>query len=515
MSQPPYNGPYPGEPADPRPGQWNQPQQPQQPGQWGPPPQQQPGYQQQPPPYAQPQQPGYAQQPYPQQPYPQHPYAEQPYAQQQYAQQPGQWGPPETLTQPTKPRGRGKLIAGAAAVIVLAGGGVATYVAFSDSSGKGGAGSPKAAVQKFVGDLNNSDFLGLLDDLAPGEKRALADPVRDEITQLKRLKVLQPNADPNKVTSVHIAATGLTFDSKTVSVNDHVQIVKLTGGKVQISADARKIPLTKQFLDAAFPDGLPASASEEQTVDIGDAIKQNGGEPIHIATEKVGDKWYPSLFYTIADYATTSAGLQTPTPADRIPDRGAATADDAVRDVITAAAQQNAGRLIELASPDELAALHDYGMLIVNAAGTGSPATFKVNDIQFTHKSISSGQRLILKSLDVEAGGQQVKVVVDKSCYTVTVGSDTKHMCANDLIDMVLNEFGGFAGQAPKLTAAQRTAFTHLIDGVSSVGIDVSQTGGAWYVDAVHTYFDLTGTILSGLQGSDLYELIGFFRNLN
>ncbi|MGH9062323.1 MAG: hypothetical protein ACRDZY_22860, partial [Acidimicrobiales bacterium] len=181
MSQPPSDGPNPGQPGEqwpqqpppwnqPQQGQWNQPSQ----GQWGP----------------------------PQQP------------------QQGQWGPPEqsqpygqpgTLTQPTKPRGRGKLIAGAAAVIVLAGGGVATYVAFSDSSGKGGAGSPKQAVQKLVGDLDNSDFLGLLDDLAPGEKRALADPVRDEIAQLKRLNVLQSTADPTKVSAVHVAATGLTF----------------------------------------------------------------------------------------------------------------------------------------------------------------------------------------------------------------------------------------------------------------------------------------------------------------
>jgi hypothetical protein len=525
MTQPPYNGPYPGEPADPQPGQQGQPgqpQQPQPPGQWNPPPQNpQQGYPHQPrhgyphPPGQwggqpqQPQQPGQWNQPtqgYPQQGYPQ----------QGYPQPQGQWGPPESLTQPTRHRGRGKLIAGTAAVIVLAGGGVATYVAFSDSSSKGGAGSPKQAVQKFVGDLNNSDFLGLLDDLAPGEKRAMADPVRDEIDQLKRLKVLQSNADPNKVTAVHLSATKLTFSDKTVSVNDHVQIVELTGGEVTVSTDATKIPLTKQFLDAAFPNGgLPTGSTGSQTINISDVVRENG-KPIRVSTEKVGGKWYPSLFYTIADYAVASGNLRAPSAADRIPDKGAASGDEAVRQLITALSKQDFATAIGLASPDELGVLHDYGQLVLQAAGSGSgSAPFTVNDIQFTHKSISGGERLILKSLDVEANGQHVKVAVDKGCYTATVGSETKHLCANDLIDMVVNEFGGFGGEPPQLTSAQRTAFAHLIDGLSSVGIDVSQTGGKWYVDAVHSYFDVVGSILSGLQGDDVYELIGFFRNLD
>ncbi|MGH8963705.1 MAG: hypothetical protein ACRDWT_21355 [Jatrophihabitantaceae bacterium] len=499
MSQPPSDGPNPGQPGEQWPQQpppWNQPQQgPPSQGQWNQPQQ------------GQWNQPSQGQWGPPQQP------------------QQGQWGPPEqsqpygqpgTLTQPTKPRGRGKLIAGAAAVIVLAGGGVATYVAFSDSSGKGGAGSPKQAVQKLVGDLDNSDFLGLLDDLAPGEKRALADPVRDEIAQLKRLNVLQSTADPNKVSAVHVAATGLTFSAKTIAVNDHVQIVQLTAGKVTVNADATKVPLTKKFLDAAFPNGsIPTGSATNRTIDISQAIRKDGGKPIQIATEKVDGKWYPSLFYTIADYALASAHQGTPSAADRIPNKGASSADDAVRELITALSQQNYERAIELASPDELAVLHDYGQLIVQAAGSGShPAPFTIKDIQFTHKDISGGQRLILKSLDVEAGGNHVRVAVANGCFDVTIGSDSKHMCANDLIDLVTSQLGRLGGQ-PQLTSAQRQAFTDLIDGVTNVGIDVSQSGGEWYVDAVRSYSDVVGSILSGLQGNDVYALIGFFRNLH
>lgn len=491
MTQPPY-GPHPGDPTNP------------QQGQWGPPPAL--GYPQQP-------QQGY---PQPQGPWPQQQWPQQPPPDQWSPSEQGQpYGQPGTLTQPTKPRGRGKLIAATAAVIVLAGGGVATYVAFSDSSGNSGAGSPKQAVQKFIDDLDNSDFLGLLDDLAPGEKRALADPVRAEIDQLKRLKVLQSTENPNKVTAVHIAASGLTFNDKTVPINDHVQIVELTGGKVQVSADASKIPFTKQFLDAVFPNGrIPSGSAADKSIDIGTAIKQDGGKPIHIATEKVGGKWYPSLFYTIADYAAASAHLSTPSAADRIPNKGASSPEDAVRELITALTTHDFSRAIELASPDELGVLHDYGQLVLQAAGSGGgSAKFTLSDIQFTHKSISGGERLMLKSLDAEAGGNHVKVSVNNNCYSVTVGSDTRNMCANDLIDMVAHMAGGSG--TTELTPAQRQAFTHLIEGLSGVGVDVSQSGGQWYVDAVRSYFDIVGSILSGLQGNDVYQLIGFFRSLH
>ena len=60
-------------------------------------------------------------------------------------------------------------------MVVLAGGGAATYVAFA--AGDSGAGSPKAAVQKVIGDLENSDLVGVLDDLAPGERAALSGPL--------------------------------------------------------------------------------------------------------------------------------------------------------------------------------------------------------------------------------------------------------------------------------------------------------------------------------------------------
>src|SRR5690349_21007731 len=67
--------------------------------------------------------------------------------------------------EPARPH-RGRLIASIVAVVAIAGGGVATYVAVNDSSDRGAA-SPREAVEKIVDDINKSDLLGVLDDLVP------------------------------------------------------------------------------------------------------------------------------------------------------------------------------------------------------------------------------------------------------------------------------------------------------------------------------------------------------------
>lgn len=488
MSQPPYPpqqpwgqpspGPYP-------PGQPQHPGYPGQPGHAGP--QYQPGQPLPPAPPAPP--PGYGAQPAPEQ---------------------LQFGPSSYPPPPAaQPKARGKLLAAAAAVVVLAGGGVATYVAFSDSgNNSAGAASPKAAVQTLVTDLNNSDFLGVLDDLAPGEKAALAGPVRDGITQLKRLKVLKSSADPNKVSAVTFRASGLTFGGKTLQVTDQVQVVEVTGGTLRVSADASRIPLTQAFVSAAFGKNAPTGTSVK-TVNLAD-IARTQGHPLQIATQQVDGRWYPSLLYTIAQNAAVDSGVGNPSPSDRIPDNGASSPEAAVRGMLDALLAQDWRRAIELASPTELGVLHDYGALLLKTAPAPKKLPFTVTDLALASKDISGGKRLTLQSLVATVNGQTtLRVSVSSGCFDITVSGQQRKFCGSDLIDLISGSFGGLGNT---LTAAQTQALGHLIDGVTSVGVDVSQTGGKWYVSGVRTLADELGSMLSSLQGNDLLELATLLR---
>jgi hypothetical protein len=501
MTVPPQYGP-PGEPAGNDPAGWPaQHPWPQQPG----------GYPQQP---AYPPQPGYAQQPgqwaqQPPQPY-QPPYQQQ--AQPGWGQQPppaAQWGAPPA--QP--PKRHGKLIAATAAVIVLAGGGIATYVAVSDSSGGEGAASPRAAVTSIVDDLNNSDLLGALDDLAPGERDALAQPVRDEIAQLKRLKVLSGNADASHLAGFTFKARNLTFAKSTTKINDHVQIVNLTGGTLDVGSDAAKFPFSSEFLRAAFPHGLPTSGRQTQHVDLGQVVQQQrDGRPIRIATQRVGDKWYPSIFYTVADKIAENT---VPAASDAIPAKGAGSPEQAVKDEVNALLQGNLTRAIELVSPNELGALHDYGGLLLHSAGSTPPVNVTIQTLDLTTTKISRGVRVGLKKLVLRnPSGDQISIAINGTCADVGAGGQTQHICADQLVSRLQGLLRGFTGAAAP-SAATTQALSRALTGLTKIGVDTSQTNGQWYVNPVRSVLDVSNSVLGALQDNDVINLIEFFTRLS
>jgi hypothetical protein len=484
MTQPPPGWPS-GQPQDPQYGGWQPP--PPAPGGWSAP--QQPG-----PPAGWPQTP------------------QQPGDAGRWPQQPGQdpaWGalPPA----PPKSQSRGKLIASAAVVVAIVAGGAVTYVALSDSNSTG-AGSPKAAVQSVITDLNQSDLIGVLDDLAPGERAALANPALDEINQLKRLKMLQPSADPKNLSGVTFAAKDLTFNDKTVSINDHVRIVELTGGTLDLGGDATKVPFTKEFLDAAFPHGLPPESKGSSHVDIAKEIRANGQGPVRIATQRVGGKWYPSIFYTAADAAAKKA---VPTASDAIPAAGASSPQEAVNRMVKALMQADPRSAIALLSPDEDAVMHDYGGLFLKRSGSYDRPDFTIKELNTTAHAVSGGAtRVLLSSVTVASNnGDETTLRVDGSCIEVSAKGDHKRMCTSDFVTEIINSVGGF-GVPVNVTTAQRQALADLLGGLTKIGIDTTQSGGQWYVNPVRSYLDVSGSILSGLKDNDLLELIRFFSSL-
>ena len=401
-----------------------------------------------------------------------------------------EWQPPA----PAAPKGRGKLAAATVAIVVLGGGAVASYAAFSASSGHGGAASPTAAVQQAFDDLNRSDFIGLLNDLAPGEKNALLVPVQNEISQLKRLNVLRSDADPSHLSAVSVAATGLTFDTSTIAINDNVQVVRLTGGRIAVNANATRLPLSAAFLKAAFRNGqVPSNTTKDRTIDVSAMVQQSPDKAPEIATERVNGRWYPSLFYTVAYYATRSAGIGAPSAADRIPDLGAASPQDAVRGEIEAVAARDYARVIELVSPDELPALHDYGRLIIAKAGAPKQPPFTITNVQFRTSPLPNGVRVSLQSIDLQTRSGEFSLAVTGgpranggvaggggSCVQVTVTGRTQSFCAANVPDLVAGGIGRFATNRSPLTAAQRTAFEHLFTALLGIGVDTSEVGGTW-----------------------------------
>jgi len=445
-----------------------------QPG-YPPPGQHQPGYQQGP------AQPGYGQQPYGQpQGFPQQPYG---------------YGPPP---QPRTKGRKGLIIGVVAAVIAVGAGAGATVWALNRGSVQAGAENPTLAAQSLVTAIGNGDVAGLLGGLVPAEAEVLVDLNSDLTEEFKRLNIYKQDADPNKLPGLEIETRDLKFDEGAAEqINDHLTITKLVSGTVVLDSDATKLPLTEEFLEKAFPGGLEAESQHEE-IDIAKEIAENGGEPIRIATVKHDGEWYPSLFYTVADYALAEEKKEW--PKEPIANNGADSPKAAVQSMIEAAIAQDLTRVIELLPPDEMGVLHDVGPMIVEAAGRGEAQDITITSFEVEEQEVTGGTKVVLEEIGLEGEGQRVKVRRDGDCYQVEAEGKQERLCASE----VAKEMGD-----SKMSADAKRAMEHLASGLlRNSGVVTTEVDGKHYISPLRTVTDLGLTVVKSLEPDDVLALI-------
>lgn len=443
---------------------------------------------------------------------------QQPHYGQQYGQQYGYGGQPtaaypvhygaQGYPAPPRRRRRGLVVGIVVAVIVVAGGAGATVWALNRSTQAGSA-TPQAAVAKLAADVSAGDVLGLQSDIAPAEASALKDIGSDASNQLKRLQIENPaynSQSPSVNSASGLSGTGLTFDNNAAqTINDHLVINKLTGGRITLSPKLDGSMFTQQFLRAAFPNGLPKAQSN--TIDIADVVRRTG-QPVRIATIKVDGGWYTSLFYTAADYALESARQTWPTTS--LPAFGADSADAAVRQFVQDLLSGNYRGAIMLTDPNEMAVLHDAGPAILNALPKASTG-ITIDSATFTDKQVTGGVDTVLQTATLERDGDQLQLSQHGDCYAIIDKGtgDQRQLCAGDLLNGQSTQ--QIQGDLAHLPPEVATALQHLTSGMltSGVGLVATQVDGKWYVSPIRSFGALLVAMVSGLQPADIKALIG------
>lgn len=411
-----------------------------------------------------------------------------------YPPPPGYGYPP-----PPPPRRRRGLIAGLVIALVLAVGGGATWFAVSQFSSRG-AGTPTEAARNLANALNSGDIVGVLGTLAPAEAGLLADSVKDLTDEVKRLKLLSSDADPGAMNGLTIKTDDLVFDeARAERVNDHLTITKLVAGKITVTADPGKTPLTKEVRDLTGATGRPRT----ETIDIAEQVHEQG-EPIRIATVRIDGEWYPSLLYTIADQALQDEHQRW--PSTTIPAKGADSPDEAVKELVRAALDGDLRRVIELTPPDEMGALHDAGPAILDAADT-RPSGGKLLDLATTTSDVSGGTRVTVVAARLEdPDGEEISMFKNGDCYTVTVTVErkTQRLCGDDVLRQLESETSDFVPREV------RRVLGDLIGGVlrQGLGVVTTEVGGQYYVSPLRTIVDQGLTALRGLKPDDVLSLL-------
>ena len=133
-----------------------------------------------------------------------------------------------------RPKARTPLILTVVAVVValLAGASVWWFAIRDTATAAAGQPTPQLAVSEMLNSLSDRDMLGVAEQLDPTEAALLKDMSTDVLTELKRLGIIEDSVDLEQFDGVTVTTANLTFDeSGEEQVNDHVTVVKLTGGQ--------------------------------------------------------------------------------------------------------------------------------------------------------------------------------------------------------------------------------------------------------------------------------------------
>jgi len=437
---------------------------------------------------------------------------------------PGGPGQPWNVQGPAAPepaKNRKPIIITAVVVVVaLIAAASVWFFAFKDKNSTAttasGESTPQASVTALFSTLSNSDPIGLADQLDPAEAALFTDLNSDIITELKRLDVLSSDASTDAMTGTKITVKDLTFACDNEVINDHLQIVKLTGGTITIESNPADLPLSSKIKDA-FGSQIDQAQPQSQTVNIADEVANNDGKPFRIATVNRNGQWYVSLFYTIADNATQEAGLPNPTASDAIAAVGSNSPEDAVNALVQAVQAGKLEDAIAVTAPDEMGALHDYGKLLLQQGDASSiegdlqDAGFTIDNVTWDVSDVTGGKKVSIKSLDVTAQGETVSVERDPAAGSLTLTAPGQPAVTIDdsTIDTYIGDYAQSANLDPQAVEIIKREFKQII----GLGLVTTQVDGKWYVSPVRSFGDVFTSLLKGLEPGDIDYLIKLSGN--
>jgi len=281
------------------------------------------------------------------------------------------------------PRRRIAAISGAA--VALAGGLTLTGIAATGGE-EGGGNTPEDAVLEFVEAIENSDLVGALDVIDPGESEVLINTLTAVVDESARVGVFSETVDARDVPGATAGIEGLLLSTDQVATD--LAVVTTDAGTAQLSIDLTALPLGLDLAEQIDTDDFGPLEVVDFAVD-----------PLRIATVERDGQWYVSFSYSIAEAARRDSGMPFPVDAtvagDGFDDPGAAA---------TAfwkhAASLDVGEAISVFAPGEADAIGRYlplwlpGLNESIADARQSGLTINVSDLRFDITEIGNRSRV-------------------------------------------------------------------------------------------------------------------------
>ena len=317
-----------------------------------------------------------------------------------------------TVVAPRRRRPSRPLAAIVAFVAVVAGAfGVASL------GGGDGSGTPEKAVEKVFAAIADEDPIGVLQAVAPSERKVLVPLLEQLSSKLEQLHVASGDLDLDRLGGVRFDVSDLRL--ATTQLSDDYALVRVLDARLRAGVHLSDLPFADALRGAVLPgtqdpDPFAGQVSDLKLV----TVKEDGG-------------WYVGIQASLARLADAAPGSPGPDFAGGFPERGADSPEAAAREMIDAIYARDIRREIELTPISESAALHVWGPSLELAGRRSddgrSPVqlqslTLRVEDGDDGAKVVRpTAYRLTVDDDD----GQEIVDVYDGRCVTQTFPRST------------------------------------------------------------------------------------------
>jgi hypothetical protein len=164
--------------------------------------------------------------------------------------------------------------------------------------GQSGAASPTEVAEKLVKAIEDSDVLGVIDLMHPGERELLQDAFLDGAKELDRLGVIKKSSESQSTKLSEFRIENLDIQERCIA--DDICNISLTG---YISGDVDgQTPLGEVFRNSsAFEDIETVEDLIEEVTGSRDSSIREDFEDITFTTIKFEGRWYASIGFTLAE----------------------------------------------------------------------------------------------------------------------------------------------------------------------------------------------------------------------
>lgn len=283
-------------------------------------------------------------------------------------------------TEPVNGRNRPRRLAAVGVIGALAVG--AGVFGITTMNGSDGPASPEDAVEVFFDAVEDQDVIGLLEAVTPRERPALRRTVDGVLAEADRAEVTA-EVDLRDVEGVDLRVVDLAHE--TIELADGMAGVDLTTGAVEADVDLDDLPIGRTIRNVLDPD---ATVDDAATLDL---------SGLRVMTVEDGGSWYVSLAYTGAEALRRSLDPVPDVPSFA-PITGATGGDspeDVVMDLAAAIDDLDLAAMIALTSPTRARVLHDYGPMLIDAAGELRPDEVALTDVELSTSDGPDGATLV------------------------------------------------------------------------------------------------------------------------